>query len=42
MVPTPTGKIGKHFPVGEKSGNFIQNTGKIKDLTKNAENIREF
>ena len=33
MVPTWTGKMGKYFPVGEKSGleksrNFIQNTGK--------------
>ena len=41
MVPTRTGKPGKkieHFPVGEKgillrlekSGNFTQNTGKIR------------
>ena len=36
MVPTRTGnqgkpgKIGRHFPVKEKSGNFTQNTGKIR------------
>ena len=34
MVPTETGnqgkpgKMGRHFPVREKSGNFTQNTGK--------------
>ena len=34
MVPTGTGnqgkpgKMGRHFPVREKSGNFAQNTGK--------------
>ena len=27
-VPTRTGKMGKHFPVREKSGNFEQ-TGKV-------------
>ena len=36
MVPTRTGKQGKpgkmvrHFPVKQKSGNFTQNTGKIR------------
>ena len=36
MAPTGTGyqgkpgKMGRHFPVREKSGNFTQNTGKIK------------
>ena len=36
MVPTPPGKPGKmgeHFPVREKSGNFTQNTGNIKDFS---------
>ena len=28
MVPTETGKTGRHFPVGEKSGNFA-NTRKV-------------
>ena len=27
-VPTRTGKMGRHFPVREKSGNFEQ-TGKV-------------
>ena len=36
MVPTRTGnqgkpgKMGRHFPVREKSWNFTQNTGKIR------------
>ena len=36
MVPTGTGKqgkpgkMGRHFPAREKSGNFTQNTGKIR------------
>ena len=35
MVPTSTGKPGKmakHFPIREKSGNFTQNTGKMKGI----------
>ena len=31
MVPTWIGKIGEHFPVREKSGNFTQNTAKNLD-----------
>ena len=40
MVPTGTGnqgkpgKMGRHFPVREKSGNFAQNTGKQENLNK--------
>ena len=33
MVPTGTGKtgqMGRHFPVKQTSGNFTQNTGKIR------------
>ena len=33
MVPTWTEKMGEHFPVREKSGNFYQNTGKLKKYT---------
>ena len=34
-VPTRTGKMGRHFPVREKSGNFEQ-TGKVRENhTKN-------
>ena len=29
-VSTQTGKMGKHFPVREKSGNFEQ-TGKVRE-----------
>ena len=29
-VPTGTGKMGRHFPVREKSGNFDQ-TGKVRE-----------
>ena len=29
-VPTRTGKMGRHFPVREKSGNFEQ-TGKVRE-----------
>ena len=32
MVSTPTGKLGGHFPVREKSGNFTQNTRKSKEF----------
>ena len=47
MVPTQTGKWGEHFPVREKSGNFTQNTGKIKKLyrkieKKNTGKLRKF
>ena len=31
MAPTWTKKMGKHFPVGEKSGNFEQ-TGKLREF----------
>ena len=37
MVPTGTGnqgkpgKMGKHFPVREKSGNFVK-TGKVREF----------
>ena len=34
MVPTGTGKpgkMGRHFPVGEKSGNFTK-TGKVGEF----------
>ena len=31
MVPTLTGKTGKHFPVREKSGNFAK-TGKVREF----------
>ena len=44
-VPTQTGKpgkMGRHFPVREKSGNFEQ-TGKVRENhTKYWKNIREF
>ena len=41
-----TWKMGRHFPVGEKSGNFTQNTGKIRKnftgkLEKNTGKVRE-
>ena len=47
MVPTPTGKLGKmgeHFPVREKQGNFEQ-TGKVGEsynLTKIAGKLGNF
>ena len=31
MVPTGTGKMGRHFPVMEKSGNFVK-TGKVREF----------
>ena len=40
MVPTGTanqgkpGKMGRHFPVREKSGNFVK-TGKVKEKSGN-------
>ena len=47
-VPTRTGKPGKmrrHFPVREKSGNFEQ-TGKVREksgkITQNTGKLREF
>ena len=47
-VPTQTGKpgkMGRHFPVREKSGNFEQ-TGKVREksgkITQNTGKIREF
>ena len=47
-VPTRTGKPGKmvrHFPVREKSGNFDQ-TGKVREksgkITQNTGKLREF
>ena len=47
-VPTRTGKpgkMGRHFPVREKAGNFEQ-TGKIKEksgkITQNNGKIRKF
>ena len=50
-VPTRTGKTGKpgkmgrHFPVREKSGNFEQ-TGKVREksgkTTQNTGKLREF
>ena len=47
-VPTRTGKpgkMGRHFPVREKSGNFEQ-TGKVREksgkITKNTGKLREF
>ena len=32
MVPTQTGKMGEHFPVREKSGNFTQKLEKSEKL----------
>ena len=47
-VPTRTGKLGKmgrHFPVREKSGNFEQ-TGKVREksgkITQNTGKLKEF
>ena len=43
-VPTLTGKpgkMGRHFPVREKSGNFEQ-TGKSGKITQNTGKLREF
>ena len=44
-VPTQTGKpgkMGRHFPVREKSGNFEQ-TGKVSGkITQNTGKLREF
>ena len=47
-VPTRTGKpgkMGRHFPVREKSGNFEQ-TGKVREksgkITQNIGKLREF
>ena len=47
-VPTRTGKpgkMGRHFPVREKSGNFEQ-TGKVREksgkITQNTGKLREF
>ena len=47
-VPTRTGKpgkMGRHFPVGEKSGNFEQ-TGKVGEksgkITQNTGKLGEF
>ena len=47
-VPTQTGKpgkMGRHFPVREKSGNFDQ-TGKVREkswkITQNTGKFREF
>ena len=46
MVPTGTGnqgkpgKIGRHFPVREKSGNFVK-TGKVRNFTQNTGKIRK-
>ena len=40
MVPTRTGKqgkpgkMGRHFPVKEKSGNFVK-TGKVREKSRN-------
>ena len=31
-APTRTSKKGEHFPVGEKSGHFTQNTGKTDEF----------
>ena len=44
MVPTRTrkpGKMGRHFPVREKSGNFEQ-TGKGRENRTNTGKLREF
>ena len=38
MVPTWTGKMGKQFPVGEKSGNFEQ-TEKVRQIDPKREGI---
>ena len=43
-VPTRTGKpgkMGRHFPVREKSGNFEQ-TGKVRKITQKTGKLREF
>ena len=47
-VPTQTGKpgkMGRHFPVREKSGNFEQ-TGKVREksgkFTQNTGKLKEF
>ena len=46
MVPTGTGnqgkpgKMGRHFPVREKSGNFVK-TGKVGNFTQNTGKIRK-
>ena len=31
MVPTRTGKMGRHFPVKEKLGNFVK-IGKVSEF----------
>ena len=44
MVPTGTGKpgkMGRHFPVREKSGNFYQ-TGKVREFYTKYWKISEF
>ena len=43
-VPTrigKPGKMGRHFPVREKSGNFDQ-TGKVRENNINTGKLREF
>ena len=43
--PGKPGKMGRHFPVREKSGNFKQ-TGKVREksgkITQNTGKLREF
>ena len=34
-------KVGRHFPVREKSGNFEQ-TGKVRETAQNTGKLREF
>ena len=41
MVPTLTGKIGVHFPVKEKSGNF-EHTGKVVEFYQTSGTVMEF
>ena len=43
MVPPGTGKpgkMGRHFPVREKSGNFVK-TRKVREYTQNTGKIRK-
>ena len=47
MVPTGTGnqgkpgKKGRHFPVREKSGNFVK-TGKVREFAQNTGKTGKF
>ena len=40
-LPSPTGKMGKYFPVRAKSGNFEQ-TGKVKEITQKLQKLGHF